>query len=136
MFIYATSTAHIFISHAWKYNDDYHTIITWLNESGISYKNYSVPEHDPVDATNNTKLKEALTNQLLHANIVIIIGCMYGAYSEWIQYEVDEAVRMNKKIILIRPWGQERLPVLTQLSATRTIGWKKNSLTTAIRELL
>lgn len=77
MFIYATSTAHIFISHAWKYNSDYNTIISWLMNSNISFKNYSVPEHDPVDATNDTKLKEALTNQLLHANIVIIIGvCM------------------------------------------------------------
>ena len=135
MFIYATSTAHIFISHAWKYNSDYNTIISWLNDSNISYKNYSVPEHDPVDATNDTKLKEALTNQLLHANIVIIIGGMYANYSKWIQYEVDEAIRMNKKIILIEPWGQERVPIFIQNAATKIIGWNRSSLFNAIQEL-
>lgn len=88
---------HIFVSHAWKYNDDYNTIINWLNNSDISYSNYSVPEHDPVDANNTSKLKTALTNQINPSSIVIVIGGMYAAHSEWIDYELDESIRLSKK---------------------------------------
>lgn len=49
---------HIFISHAWNYSDAYNTVVNWLNEAQeegkLTWTNYSVPEHDPVDA-NNTK---------------------------------------------------------------------------------
>ncbi len=45
---------HIFISHAWKYDSDYSTIVSWLKGSDLEYANYSVPIHDPLDA-NNTK---------------------------------------------------------------------------------
>lgn len=95
--MFYSSTKHIFISHAWKYNDDYNTIVSWLNEANITWKNYSVPEHDPLDANNTQKLKGALTEQIRHANIIIIIGDMYANYSNWIEYEVDEAKRMYKK---------------------------------------
>lgn len=130
--MFYSSTKHIFISHAWKYNDDYNTIVSWLNEENITWKNYSVPEHDPLDANNTQKLKGALTEQIRHANIVIIIGGMYANYSNWIEYEVDEAKRMYKKIILIEPWGQQRIPQYIQNAASITIGWNRNSLINAI----
>lgn len=57
---------------------------------------------------------------------------MYADYSDWIEYEVDEAKRMYKKIILIEPWGQQRIPQYIQNAASITIGWNRNSLINAI----
>lgn len=136
MYTYAASRAHIFISHAWGYNSDYDTIISWIKNSNLDYRNYSVPFHDPLDANNTHKLRNELTEQIRPSNIVIVIGGMYAAYSEWIQYEINEAVRMKKKIILIRPRGQERVPLSAQYAATKVVNWNSNSLITAIRELL
>ena len=52
----ADKTYQIFVSHAWKYSDSYNTVIRWLEDAksngDIKYRNYSVPEHDPVDANN------------------------------------------------------------------------------------
>ena len=124
---------HIFISHAWKYNDDYYTITRWL--SPILYHNYSVPRHDPVDANNTLKLKKALTEQIKHASIVIIIAGMYASYSNWIQYEIDEAVRMGKKIIAIKPRGNERIPLAVQMAAHKTVNWNSTSLVDAVKEI-
>lgn len=124
---------HIFISHAWKYSDDYNTVSNWIKESGLPIKNYSVPEHDPLDANNKAKLKSQLTEQIKHASIVIIIGGMYGAYSDWMNYEFEEAKRMNKKIILIKPWGQERIPMSAQVIADDVIGWNSTSLINSIK---
>ena len=43
---------------------------------------------------------------------------MYTLYSEWIDYEINEAIRMNKPIIAIKPWGNERVPLKIQNSAS------------------
>ena len=123
----------LFISHAWKYNAEYHTIIEWLDGSGLFYRNYSVPNHDPLDAGNTAKLKAALTEQMRHANCVIIIAGMYAAHSGWIDYEINEAVRMGKTIIGIEPWGQERVPSKIVQNANKMVGWNKASLISAIK---
>ena len=124
---------HIFISHAWKYNEGYYKIIEWLNDSAIkySYRNYSVPEHDPFD--NDTNLKIALTNQIKPANVVLILSGMYASYSKWIDYEIDEAIRMGKYIIGVMPWGQERIPSKIQNNANIMVGWNSNSIIDAIK---
>ena len=95
-----TERKHIFISHAWKYNDDYYTIIDWLNHSSIVYHNYSVPEHDPLDAGNTSKLKSALTEQMKHANIVIIIAGMYTNLPFQVQDAANKIVNWNRNALI------------------------------------
>lgn len=125
---------HIFISHAWKYSDSYNTVGNWLNGSGLNYTNYSVPSHDPLDANNTTKLKQDLTSQIKPASVIIIISGMYAAHSRWIDYEIDESIRMGKTIIGLKPWGNERTPVKIQDCATEMINWNSSSLISAIQK--
>jgi hypothetical protein len=128
-------TYHLFVSHAWKYDTHYNTVTQWLNASDLTWKNFSVPAHDPVDANNTNKLKTALTRQINPSSAVIIIAGMYAAHSSWIDYEIDEAVRMNKVIIGVEPWGQLRIPVKIQNNADRIVGWNSASVIKAIKEL-
>ena len=80
-------TYRLFISHAWTYNAEYYRLVSLLdNANNFSWRNYSVPEHDPADANNTSKLKTALQNQMRPTQAVLIISGMYAAYSEWIQY--------------------------------------------------
>lgn len=127
---------HIFISHAWNYSDAYNTVVRWLNEAQdegkLTWTNYSVPEHDPVDADNTAKLEAALDAQIRPASKVIIISGMYAAYSDWINYEIDQSVNYGKYIIGLRPWGQERVPAKITDNATVMVGWNKASLISAI----
>lgn len=126
------STYNVFISHAWKYDDDYYKVEEWLKNSNLIYKNYSVPQHDPFES--NTNLEKALTEQIKHANVVLIIAGMYAAYSNWIDYEIDEAIRMGKYIIGIYPWGQERAPKKISDNADKMVGWNSTSVINAIKE--
>ena len=106
------NTYNIFISHAWKYSSDYNQIVKWLNEAQsegiLTWKNYSVPEHDPLIDPNTTigknKLKQMLKNQISPASKVIVLAGMYSAYSDWIGYEIDTAVDYGKYIIGVKPW--------------------------------
>ncbi len=125
---------NLFISHAWHRNEHYNKIVEWLNDSTISWNNYSVPEHDPLDANNVSKLKAALTEQIRHASAVIILAGMYANYSDWIDYEINEAVRMGKTIIAVEPWGQERTPLKISSCATVVVGWNSSSVIDAIRK--
>jgi len=125
----------IFISHAWDYNDDYWTIVKWFNEeNNFSWSNCSVPSHDSLPDKTTKGLKEGITRQINPAQAVIIIGGMYAAHSDWIDYEIDEAIRLNKTIIGIRPWGQILVPKKIQDSAIVMVNWQAASLIQAVRD--
>ena len=99
------------------------------------YANYSVPEHDPVDANNNTKLKEELRQQIRPVEVVIILGGMYVAYSDWIQFEINYAKSLNKSILGVRPWAAEKMPKAVQDAANEIVGWNTPTIVSAIRRL-
>jgi hypothetical protein len=75
-----------------------------------------------------------MTRQISPAQGVIILAGMYAAHSEWIDYEISEAVRMGKFIIGVRPWGQERVPANVQNAADVMVGWNSASIIQAVRD--
>ena len=75
-----------------------------------------------------------LTKQISPSNIVIIISGMYFNYSSWMDYEIDEAIRMGKTIIGLKPWGNEKIPKKIQDNATEMVNWQSNSLIEAIKK--
>ena len=129
-------TRMIFISHAWKYDEHYWQLVEWFNEEpNFDWKNCSVPKHDACEETTVRGLKECLTRQIRPAHVVIILAGMYAAHSEWIDYEIDEALRMGKPIIGVKPWGQERTPKKVQDAADIMVGWNRASIIQAVRDM-
>ena len=95
----------LLISHSWKYSTQYDTILEWLNTaSNFKWSNHSVSADNPFNTKTKTALKEQLTQQIRGCNAIIVVSGMYTLYSEWIDYEINEAIRMNKPIIAIKPW--------------------------------
>lgn len=133
MIIYAKNY-HLFVSHAWDYKDQYYKIEQWLTDNDIDYSNYSVPEHNPLDVSTDTALKEALSERIRLSSGIIVIAGMYATYSKWIDYELETAHNLNKPIIAIRPWGQERIPTKIQTYAKIIVGWNASSLINAIKK--
>ena len=135
-----TTHYHIFVSHAWRYSDDYGQGVGWLDEAQkeglFTWSNYSVPSHDPLidpdKPAGKALLKEGLKKQIMPASKIIVISGMYAAYSDWIDYEIDTSVAMGKYIIGLKPWGQERIPVKIQNNVDTLVGWNKNSLISAV----
>jgi hypothetical protein len=123
---------NIFISHSWRY-DDYQTVYNWLKEE-LSFYDYSIPEHDNCgENLSEYELKKCIENQIKYSSIVVIIGRIAVSYSKWIEFEIDTAYKMGKCIILIKPWGNERLPENAKNKATEIIGWNKKSLVEAVK---
>ena len=67
------------------------------------------------------------------SQIVIILSGMYVSYSDWIQYEIEKAYKMNKYIIGVKPWGNERMPQIVRDRADVIVGCNKNGIISAIK---
>lgn len=125
---------HILISHSWSYSKQYNTIVGWLDEAlNFKWSNHSVSLDNPLDTKTKSALKEQLTKQIRGCNAIVVVSGMYALYSEWIDYEINEAIRMRKPIIGIKPWGNERVPLKIQNDATVLVSWNSANLISAIR---
>lgn len=127
-------TRMLFISHAWRYDEAYLTLVKWFNaESNFSWKNCSIPSTDSLPDKTTAGLARGITRQINPAQGVLIIAGMYAAHSGWIDYEIGEAQRLQKTIIGIRPWGQERMPIKIQEAAHALVNWNSAGVIAAIR---
>lgn len=131
---------HIFISHAWRYGEEYDRLEKMLDSAPyFKYCNYSAPWDKPLhnlDATDvrtSREIEAAIDRKIALCRCVLVISGMYYNYRKWMQYEIDTARRMNKPIIAIRPYGAQFMPRDVQLVATEVVSWNTNSIVDAIR---
>lgn len=126
---------HILISHSWNYSTQYHTVCNWLNTTPyFKWSDYSVCCDQPLDTKTDTELRDKLKNRIATASCIIVLSGMYSTYSKWIDFELDTASSMNKPIIGVKPWGQERVPSKIQDISNVMVGWNSNSVINAVRE--
>ena len=131
----ALKTYRLFISHAWKYKDDYDRLTRLLNEAKrFKWQDYSVPIFDPINAKDDAQLRAELNNHISRAQVILIISGMYVNYREWIQYEIDVSKDYHKPIIGIEPRGSRRVPVDVRAVAATMVKWNTNSIVKAIRK--
>lgn len=129
----------IFISHAWKYGDDYNRLVNLLDQAHyFSYYNYSAPKEKPLfpygTPYTSADIAQKITAKIRPAQITLVISGMYGAYSNWMQYEIDESARMGKPVLGIVPWGQQQIPSYVSSHSTELVYWNTNSIVQAIRK--
>lgn len=123
-------TYDVFISHAWRYSDDYYRIVDFLNKAtNFRWRNYSVPKHNPKDGN----LEDALKKQIRPVNVVIILAGMYTNHSDWIEFEMDFSDLIGKPMIGVKPWGAQRVPREVQDRVKEMVGWNTSSIVSAIR---
>lgn len=125
----------VFVSHAWKYNDEYYNLIGLLKDHPyFNFRNYSVPEHDPLIFSTTSDLYKQLEEQIRQSSVVLLIAGKYVKYRKWIQEEIKLAKKYNKPIIAIRPWGADMLPSEAETKADVIVNWQASSIVDAIRK--
>ena len=124
----------VFISHAWKYNNQYYNLTELLNEYPyINFKNYSVPEHDHILFNTTNDLYKQLDEQIKQSSVVLLIAGKYIKYRKWIQEEIKLAKKYNKPIIAVKPWGANIIPNEAEMKADVVVNWQASSIVDAIR---
>lgn len=127
----------LFISHCYDYKERYYNVKNMIDES-IYWKNMSVPNHDPLNPKSDRELEQLLDKKIRNSSLFIIISGMYVSQENriWINKEIDIAMKYNKKILAIEPWGAERTPLRIQEVADKIVKWQSSSIINGIKELL
>lgn len=125
-----------FISHAWKYHDEYVRLEGMLKSApNFIFRNSSVPRTDAIPPPLTTlKLQRALDEQIRITNVVLILSGMHAAHSDWVNEEIAIAAKYQKPIIGVVPWGQQLTPRVVQLAAKEMVRWNTDSIVSAIRK--
>jgi hypothetical protein len=132
----ALTTYRLFISHSWAYGDAYDKLVAFFDEHpNFKWANYSVPKDDPIhDAPSQTKLYEAIKNQIAPVNCVVILAGVYSSYSKWINYEIEIAKTVfDKPVIAVEPWASEKTSKIVKDNADAIVKWQSASIVSAIR---
>ena len=134
-------TYDLFISHAWKYGEEYERLISLLDKApNFCYRNYSAPKDKPLqnldstDVDTKNEIKNAINRKIRPVNAVIVISGMYANNREWMQYEIEKAIQLDKPIIAVKPWGNTKIPTFVSEAANVTVGWQTDSIVGEIRQ--
>lgn len=106
----------IFITHAWRYHDDWTRMGDLLDRAmGESWRNFSVPWYDPA-LDPNTELGNRLVHRWLEQQIVpacgiILLSSVYDNKSarRWVELEAKLAREHGKPIIGVATFGQQEM---------------------------
>ena len=92
-------TLDLFITHAWRYHEDWTQLAALLDRSGSRWRNFSVPWHDPalVPSTElgGRHIRDFLETQIIPVDGVVFLSGVYAVRStrEWLDLEVEFARR-------------------------------------------
>ena len=136
----ALITYDLFLSHSWTYGDAYKKLCVFFNNaSNFSYRNYSVPQSDPIHKEGtDTQLYNAIMKKIALTNILLIMAGKYATYSKWIKKEIKIAQTdfyKPKPILAIAPWGSKQVSSVVAEAADEIVGWNTSSIVGAIRRL-
>ena len=129
-------TYNLFLSHVWRkaQNSEYYRLEQLLrNARNFIWRNYSVPEHDPLGTRTNSQLRNALDRQISPVSCFVVIAGMYVNHRQWIQEEIKIAKRYGKPIVGLVPRGHERTPLAVSNVADEMVRWQTSSVVAAIR---
>jgi hypothetical protein len=139
----STRQIHVFISHSWWHSQHYDTLERWIfgqawsaGSASLDLRDFSVPKLHPIhDAPNDKALASAIYNQIARSHVVVIPTGMYANYSKWIGKEIVGAQFYKKPILAVDPWGQQRRSSVVANSATKIVGWNKESVVAGVWNL-
>lgn len=139
----STHQIHVFISHSWTYSGHYDKLAKWIFFSDwsvdgvqLDFRDYSVPRDNPIhNAPSDRKLKEAINRHISPRSVVVIPTGMYTSHSKWIQAEIFASAAMEKPILGVDPWGQQRRASVVADAADEVVGWNSKSVVNGIWRL-
>ena len=132
----------IFITHAWRYHEDWSKACTLLNQvQDFKWRNFSLPWHDPAMDTNSEVGKkfiyDALETQIIPVHGVILLAGVYAINSarRWLDLEIEFARKHGKPIIGLPAIGETDLSLSARALCDRSATWDAASLVELLREV-
>ncbi len=130
------SELKLVISQSSSYKNTFDDIVSWLNNAeSFKWTCRSLVCDNPVDSTSDEELKQRLTNKIEECNALIVVSRIYDQYSKWVDYEIEEALRLNKPIIGLKHRENEDTPTKISNNAKYLVEYNEKSLIEAVEKL-
>jgi hypothetical protein len=134
-----THTVDIFITHAWRYHQDWKYLVDLLNTHGArAWRNFSLPWYDPALDPRTDKggqmVRWNLESQIIPVHAVVLLASVLSepGTRKWLDYELEMARKHNKPVIAVPPWGESAVSPQVSALADTVVDWDAPALFTAI----
>lgn len=131
----ANKIINAFISHIHEEEDDVPRLKDLMARHGITARNYSITS----DKFNNAKSEQYIKTQILgpqiaQSSILITTVTPETKDSEWVNWEIEYAHKLGKRIIGVWQRGAKdcELPEALERHAHAVVGWNGESVIDAI----
>ncbi len=124
----------VFVTHTFSESPDYHRVFEYLESSpNFFYVNCSDPERAPASGGREA-LKDELRNQIKSAEVIIVLGSLYAANRDWVNYQMDAAQAFELPLIALEPFGGvEPMPAEVAARADEKVEWNERIIVDALR---
>lgn len=137
-----TEPCDIFLTHAWRYHDDWKHMVAVLNTQGIrTWRNFSLPWFDPAldprTPDGGRIVRASLETQIIPSHAVVLLAGVYDQVGcrNWVEMEIEIGRRHGKPIIAVPPWGLTEISPKVREFADTVAEWDGAALIATIRAL-
>ena len=119
----------IFISHSWKKGSrDYLLLTDKLKKQKIKFYNHSIPIDNAFDENKRKELEKIFRKQMVYCSKVFVLANSGIKKDSFVMTEIRIAKEMKKKIIAVKPYGQNKIPSFIKRNADKVISNNIESL--------
>jgi hypothetical protein len=125
----------LFISHPWRGKHREHTkrLIEMLDSAGFQYRNTAVRSLSRIKSQNKRYLRTRIRGRLKAADAILFVAGPWVSKSTWMQFEIDEAMKLGKPIVAIRRHGIEGKTYEETELGIETVGWRTEAIVSRLR---
>jgi hypothetical protein len=134
-------TCDLFLTHAWRYHDDWKRMVEVLNTQGIrTWRNFSLPWYDPAldprTPEGGRVVCRHLETQIIPCDAVLLLSGVYEQTGcrKWVDMEIEMARRLGKPIIAIPVIGATAPTADVRALADTAVGWDAAAIMATTRE--
>ncbi len=125
-----TRTVDIFITHAWRFHQDWKCLVDLLNaHDARGWRNFSLPWYDPAldprTETGGQVVRWNLESQIIPVHAVILLASVMRepGTRKWLDHELAMARLHKKPVLALPPFGEEDVTDEVRERADRIICW-------------
>lgn len=132
-------TLDLFITHAWRYHDDWKRAVDMLNAFGLSrWRNFSLPWYDPALDPRTEKggqiVRWNLESQIIPAHAVILLTSVLeepGTH-KWLDFELEMSRKHGKPVFALPAWGKTEVAAGVRDRVQEVVPWDAAALIAAV----
>lgn len=125
-----TRTVDLFITHAWRYHEDWKRLVNLLNaHAPRGWRNFSLPWYDPAldprTEDGGRRVRWHLESQIIPVHAVILLARVLSepGTNKWLDFELEAARRHHKPTFALPPWGEAEVAPEVSARADAVLTW-------------